>query len=198
MRKVLLLLLIPLMVSCSVNSGREVWYGLSDKTAFYLTYGRKGEYLVVATMNRNSLLRAMRGVTSDPYGALEELFGERGDHFIGGDEESWVKLTTTLFDYEGLTYQGVRPTSDVLLSLSLKHATTLRKSGVVATLDKLPGEESSMRDLERLLKVVERGFKRVRLYDLEAFLPARGEWKVLTQWVSGWRESVLIEASYKE
>jgi hypothetical protein len=198
MRKALLLSLISLLVSCSPTTSREVWYGLSDQTAFYLTYSEKGDYIVVATMSRNTLLRAMRGVVSDPKRALQELFGEKGDHFIGGDEESWVKLTTTLFDYEALAYQGVRPTSDVLLSLALKHATTLRKSGVVATLDKLPGEKSSMRDLERLLKGVEGGFKKVRLYNLDTFIPAKVEWEALTRWVSGWRESVLIEASYKE
>ena len=157
MRKALILLLIPILMSCAPQAKREVWYGISDRRAFYLTYAERGAYLVVATMDRNTLLRGIRG--------------------------------------EGLIYQGVRPEADVLLSLALNHATTLRKSGVVATLDRLSGEKSS---IERLLKRMERGFKKVRLYNLDTFLPPRAEWPQLTRWVSQWRESVLIEASNKE
>jgi hypothetical protein len=37
-----------------------------------------------------------------------------------------------------------------------------------------------MRDLERLLKGVEGGFKKVRLYNLDTFIPAKVEWEALT------------------
>ncbi len=196
MRKVLLLLLIiPILISCSPQEGRVVWYGISDRTAFYLSYAERGDYLVVATMERNTLLRAIRGEGLEPYEGLEELFGERGDHYIGGDEALWVELTQSLFEWEGLSYQGVRPEADVLLSLTLNHATTLRKSGVVATLDRLSGEKGA---IERLLKRMERGFKKVRLYNLETFLPPRTEWPQLTRWVEQWLESMLIEARSKE
>ncbi len=195
MRKALILLLIPLLMSCAPQAKREVWYGISDRRAFYLTYEERGAYLVVATMDRNTLLRGIRGEGLEPFEGLEELCGEGGDHYIGGDEATWVSLTQALFEWEGLSYQGVRPEADVLLSLTLNHATTLRKSGAVATLDRLSGEKSS---IERLLKRMERGFKKVRLYNLDTFLPSRAEWPQLARWVGQWRESVLIEASNKE
>ena len=195
MRRALILLLIPLLVSCAPQAKREVWYGISDRTVFYLTYEKRGDYLVVATMERNTLLRGIRGEGLEPFEGLQELFGEKGDHFIGGDEATWVSFTQALFEWEGLIYQGVRPEADVLLSLTLNHATTLRKSGVVATLDRLSGEKSSM---ERLLKRMERGFKKVRIYNLDTFLPPRTEWSQLTRWVEQWLESVLIEARSKE
>ncbi len=205
MRKLWLVLLgisVFLLPACSQTEQAQVWYGISDRYGFMVALDSQGEYFVLAAIERGTLYDyrealAKEGILSNDLGALQSLFGKPGDNYLQGDEEEWLALTKILLAQEGISYQGVRPSIQVLGTMIGRHAGYLRKRPALDTLEKLIGPHTDVEILVKSLTLLEKGVVKVRIYDMNRFLPQGANPKILEQWITDWTENVLREAMHE-
>jgi len=185
LRKLLLIGLIPLLVACG---SPQNYYGESESKVFSFTVSNKGDRGVLAYLDKKSFQRYFRDTDFSNHAALEHLLGGSGEVFITLTAEQEEALASALFELEGLEYQEILPTVEVMVSLAIKHAPDLLKRGGIAKLDRLevPGGKAL---LQRLVS----SQKNLRIYNLDVFLPATRDLEFVTKWVNSWRENALRE-----
>jgi len=191
-----------LMLGCLQSEEPQVWYGTSDRYGFMIAIDLQAEYVVLAAIGQDTLADyrealAAEGIRSDDLGALQSLFGKNGDHYLQGDEENWIELTRILLEQEKVDYQGVRPAIQVLGKMVASHAGYLRKRPAIDTLEKLIGPHTDVEVLVKALTLLEKGVARIRIYDMNQFLPQGAKPKILQQWITDWTEHVLHEAIHE-
>ena len=127
-------------------------------------------------------------------GAIQHLFGKTGDHFFTGNAGQWDDLASILMEYEGISYQGVRPSVEAIARLVITHAGLLSKSDAIGTLGALASVDTDVKDIEDVLKALEDAEVLIRIYDTGRFLPQDMESERLRTYLNQWTELVLHEA----
>ena len=199
---VLLTVSMCLLGDCSQPERRQIWYGVSDRYGFLLVFDKQGECLILAAIEQSTLqdyraALASEEIQSDDLGALQSLFGKTGDHYLLGIKENWLDLTQILLAQEGVAFQGVRPSIEAMATMLVRSAGYLRKSPAIDTLGKLVGPHTNVEDVVKALALLEKGVARIRIYDMNQFLPKKGDPKALQRWITDWTGNVLREAMHE-
>jgi hypothetical protein len=195
---VIFLMICFFFVSCGQEPDFSIWYGSSDRNGIMIAIEKDFSAVVVATIPLEIILGYQRvladtGKQSDTLGAVQHLFGRKGDHFFTGTAQQWDRLASVLMDFEDIVYEGVRPSVEAFARLVIAHAGPLSKSDAIGTLGALASVETDLKDIERVLKGLEESKPRVRIYDTGRFLVQGMSADRMRTYMNQWTELVLHE-----
>ncbi|MFA5569977.1 MAG: hypothetical protein WCY81_03975 [Sphaerochaetaceae bacterium] len=182
---VIVILMVLLFLSCSQQ---RFWYGYSDRYAFAIfpTHKEKTSVVIMPidlVLNYKESLE-QRGVESDNLGALQDLFGLQGSHYIRGTRSDWDSLASYLVEQEGLPSTSIRPSVEAMISLSVKHLRLLSKSELAFILESLLGPRTTTKDVKKLLQLIKKSSYEV--IDMGYFVHGPSISGTHTQWIQQW------------
>lgn len=195
----LIVLIVFTMSGCKASPEYAIWYGSSDRVGVMVAYDSRMHVLVVATIPNEVIadyrsVLAEEGQQSDTLGAIQHLFGQPGTHFFSGTGAQWDTVAALLMEVEGLSYQGVRPTVDAMVSLTIAHAGHLSKSEAIDTLKVLARTKTESGDIEDILRSLDKSKPLVTIYDAGRFIRPGLAPDHLRVWMNHWTELILLEA----
>ena len=195
-----ILVVVLLFGSCSSKPEFTIWYGVGDQNGIMVAVQRQAAAVVVATIPL-SVLQSYReglaeeGVTSDSLGALQHLFGIPGHHYFRGSAALWDEIIGKLLSLEGIAYETVRPSVEVITRIVIAHAEHLSKDDAPDTLGRLAVAGTEREDIIDALGTLVGKSPIVRVYDAGRFLPTEEMKPAFVRvWMNQWTELILHEA----
>ena len=180
-----LLLVLPLLIGCKAD-GIEAWYGFFDTETMVLIHS--GDSLLVLELPDSLVQGYMMHVQMDRMQALSEMLQLPSGSSFGTNETNLAtlrELTTTLV-CETLGVDRTTVTAEQRLQVLKKHASVLRKTGFVDTLEKLTGFSGGLELLEDV--------KYCHAYDVGQFITMEtsNDWEALTAYLRQWLAGALL------
>lgn len=195
----LLVVLLLIVTACTRRPDFAIWYGSSDQKAIMVAIEKDHKAVVVSTIPINIIEEyrqslANEGKKSDTLGAIQHLFGQEGNHYFSGSAQQWDEVARLLMDFEGIPYQGVRPSVEAVTRLMIAHAGLLSKSEAIDTLGSLASVKTDAVDIAKVLEDLDDAEPLIRIYDTGRFLLRGGNFEHLRTYMNHWTELVLHEA----
>ncbi len=179
-----------------------IWYGIAPKGGYMLALSDNASNLVVARIPADVLASyrsqlASQGVESDDLGAVQSLFGIKGDHYLKADAILWQEAGSYLERLETQTgFNGLHESLEIRrLKALVESAPVLSKNALPDTLVKLAGPRTTGDDISGALKLLAKYKPLVMYYDMGLFLDPSLSSEDLKRWTVDWTAHALRAAA---
>jgi hypothetical protein len=195
-------LLIVLGQSCGSNADSTVWYGMTDQGGMMFALQKGASHLLVALIPSETVASfrkqlAAKGVESDDLGAVQYLFGLKGDHFFKADA-TLMKAVRDLLDAIGGRFSEMEKGYSIeehRLRTLVSHSMDLSKNPLPDTLAALAGPQTTGEDIVKALGLLARRRLEVMYFNLGAFLDPSLSSDGLKRWTTEWTTHALRAAA---
>lgn len=187
----LLAMLLLTLVSCAFEREPDVWYLVTNERAYLCALPVKSSVLLVAAVHLETLALYRtdlqhRGIVSDDLGALQDLFGLRGQHYMRGTSDAWNALFSIL-DQMSQNPQNPQQRWNTLVA----NAKTLSKSLDVDTLQRLAGPRTDSEDIQEALRLLAKRVAQVRYFDASLFIDPKADSARMKMHMSAWTDAAV-------
>lgn len=188
--------------SCGFDDGTIVWYGMTDQAGVMFALQEGASHLLVARIPYGTVASyrrqlAAEGMQSDDLGAVQHLFGLKGDHFFKADAIAMKAARDTLDALGGrfsefekgysIEEHRIRTLTDQAMDLS--------KNPLPDTLAALAGPQTTGEDITRALRTLARRRPMVMYFNVGAFLNPSLSSDDLKRWMTEWTTHALRAAA---
>ncbi|GEM_PF-855540 len=188
--------------SCGSNSDLTVWYGITDRGGMIFALQQGASSLLVALIPNETLVSfrkqlAAKGVESDDLGAVQYLFGLKGDHFFKADI-TLMGAVRDLLDALGGRFSEMEKGYSIeehRLRTLATHAMDLSKNPLPDTLAALAGPQTTGEDITKALGILARRKLEVMYFNIGTFLDPSLSSDDLKRWTTEWTTHALRAAA---
>jgi len=188
--------------SCGFNDETLVWYGISDHGGVLLALEKGAPNLLAARIPYGTVASyrerlALEGIESDDLGAVQYLFGLKGDHYFKADAIA-MKAAREFLDSLGGRYSVLENGYSIeehRIRTLTDHAVDLSKNPLPDTLAALAGPRTTGEDITKALGIVSKQRPKVMYFDLGAFLDPSLSSDDLKRWTTEWTTHALRAAA---
>ncbi|PKL12328.1 MAG: hypothetical protein CVV52_10525 [Spirochaetae bacterium HGW-Spirochaetae-8] len=199
---IVVVLIIGLGQSCGFSDATVVWYGITDQEGVMLALEKDASHLLavripysIVTSYREQL--AQQGIESDDLGAVQYLFGLKGDHYFKADAIA-MNAVRDLLDSLGGRFSVIEKGYSIeehrIRTLN-EQAMVLSKNPLPDTLAALAGPRTTGEDITKALRSLAKQRPEVMYFDVGAFLDPSLSSDDLKRWTTEWTTHALRAAA---
>jgi len=205
--RLVLFLLIGVLVcglgqSCGFSDALIVWYGITDQGGVLLAFEKGAPNLLAARIPYGTVASyreglALEGIESDDLGAVQYLFGLKGDHYLKADAIA-MKAAREFLDSLGGRFSVLEKGYSIeehRIRTLTDHAVDLSKNPLPDTLAALAGPRTTGEDITKALGILSKQRPKVMYFDLGAFLDPSLSSDDLKRWITEWTTHALRAAA---
>ena len=199
---IVMMLIICLGQSCGFSDTTAIWYGITDQEGVMLVLEKGSSHLLVVRIPYSHVASyreqlAQQGIESDDLGALQYLFGLKGDHYFKADAIAMNAAREYLDSLGGrfsVIEKGYSIEEHRIRTLN-EHAMDLSKNPLPDTLAALAGPRTTGEDITKALRTLAKQRPEVMYFDVGAFLDHSLSSDDLKRWTSEWTTHALRAAA---